>query len=149
LRSHEVKLERTSVSMVAWTILCLAFDFLIPCCGDIHWINGFRIRVEISCARFSTDEDNIAVKLSGKMIGETPGLTLTNLGRLDFPERYGDLSVDRFIIAPSTGPFLKMVVGAVTAAGRLSVTVNYIEEVTEQGLMEDIRDRVMKLLQNT
>jgi hypothetical protein len=62
---------------------------------------------------------------------------------------YGDLSVDRFIIAPSTGPFLKMVVGAVTAAGMLSVTVNYSEEVTVQGLMEDIRDRVMKLLQST
>ena len=98
---------------------------------------------------FSADEDNIAVKLGDKMRGETPGLALTNLGRLGFPERYGDLTLDRFIIAPSTGPFLKMVVGAATAAGRLSVTVNYIEEVTERGLMEDIRDRVMKLLKST
>ena len=57
------------------------------------------------------------------------GTAMTNLGRLDFATTYGHLELERLIMKPG-GAFplanVNMVVGAVTAAGRLSLTVEHV-----------------------
>ncbi|MFN2145346.1 MAG: condensation domain-containing protein [Anaerolineales bacterium] len=59
------------------------------------------------------------------------GSAVTNLTRLDFPTKYGKLELERMILKPG-GAFplatVNLVVGAVTAANRLSLVIEYAEE---------------------
>ncbi len=59
------------------------------------------------------------------------GSAVTNLTRLDFPTKYGKLELERMILKPG-GAFplatVNLVVGAVTAANRLSLLIEYAEE---------------------
>lgn len=77
------------------------------------------------------------------------GPAITNLGRLDFPKRYGALELDRLIVPPG-GAFplaqVNLVVGAVTCAGKLSLTVRYAEEAVARDTMAAIKDRAMAYL---
>lgn len=77
------------------------------------------------------------------------GTAVTNLGRLDFPRRYGALELERLIMQPGGGIPLanvNMVLGAVTCAGKLSLVVEYAEQVVEAGTMESVKDKAMAFL---
>ncbi len=71
------------------------------------------------------------------------GTAITNLTRLDFPTTYGSLELDRMIMKPG-GAFplgnVNLVVGAVTAAGRLSLAVEYVENNIDNETMETINE---------
>lgn len=61
----------------------------------------------------------------------TMGTAVTNLGRLDFPRRYGELELERLILQPGGGfPLVtvNLVLGAVTCAGRLSCVLEYVDD---------------------
>lgn len=77
------------------------------------------------------------------------GPAITNLGRLDFPKKYGDLELDRLIMQPG-GAFplvhVDMVIGAVTAAGKLSLVIEYAEEAVDTETMKEVKSKAMKLL---
>jgi NRPS condensation-like uncharacterized protein len=77
------------------------------------------------------------------------GPAITNLGRLDFPKKYGALELDRLIMQPG-GAFplvhVDMVLGAVTAAGRLSLVIEYTEEAIDSKAMEEIKAKAMEFL---
>ncbi|MFH2131307.1 MAG: condensation domain-containing protein, partial [bacterium] len=70
------------------------------------------------------------------------GTAVTNLTRLDFPEQYGDLVLDRLIMNPG-GAFppamVNLVLGAVTVAGKLSLVLEYVEDTVDTETMEKIR----------
>ncbi|MBN2043770.1 MAG: hypothetical protein JW757_02020 [Anaerolineales bacterium] len=74
------------------------------------------------------------------------GSALTNLTRLDFPTAYGDLKLDRMILKPG-GAFplatVNLVVGAVTAAGKLSLLVEYTEERITPRNIEIIKNQAV------
>ncbi len=59
------------------------------------------------------------------------GSAITNLTRLDFPSKYGPLELERMMMKPG-GAFplanVNILVGAATVAGRLSLTVEYVED---------------------
>ena len=59
------------------------------------------------------------------------GSAVTNLTRLDFPIKYGQLELERMILKPG-GAFplatVNLVVGAVTVNDRLSLLIEYAEE---------------------
>jgi NRPS condensation-like uncharacterized protein len=77
------------------------------------------------------------------------GTAVTNLGRMDFPRRYGALELDRLIMKPGGGfplATVNLVVGAVTCAGKLSLVIEYVEENIDTGTMERIRDRALEFL---
>lgn len=79
------------------------------------------------------------------------GTAVTNLGRLDFPERYGALELDRLIIQPGGGiPLVhaNLVLGAATCSGKLSLVVEYAEEAVSTQTMRKIKDRAMAFLLN-
>jgi NRPS condensation-like uncharacterized protein len=77
------------------------------------------------------------------------GTAVTNLGRLNFPKRYGALELERLIMCPG-GAFpvvnLQLVLGAVTCAGRLSLLLEHVEDNIDTATMAEIRDKALELL---
>ena len=77
------------------------------------------------------------------------GPAITNLGHLDFPKKYGALELDRLIMQPG-GAFplvhVDMVIGAVTAVGKLSLIIEYAEEAVNTATMKKIKTKAMELL---
>ncbi|NQT07699.1 hypothetical protein HQ586_01350 [Candidatus Bathyarchaeota archaeon] len=80
------------------------------------------------------------------------GTAVTNLTRMDFPRKYGDLELDRLIMNPG-GAFplsnVNLVLGAVTCSGKLSLVVEYEEGTVETDTMIQIKDKAMEFLLNT
>jgi NRPS condensation-like uncharacterized protein len=75
------------------------------------------------------------------------GTAVTNLGRLDFPRRYGALELDRLIMQPGGGIPLanaNLVLGAVTCCGKLSLVVEYAREAADATIMEKVKDKAME-----
>jgi hypothetical protein len=77
------------------------------------------------------------------------GTAVTNLTRMDFPNKYGTLELDRLIMNPG-GAFplamVNIVLGAVTCAGKLSLLVEYAEQTIDTSTVEKVRDRAMGFL---
>jgi NRPS condensation-like uncharacterized protein len=95
---------------------------------------------------FSSNEKNIVNKRAKKQLPEMPGLAITNLGQMDYPTKYGSLELDRFIFITSGTPLLELVVPVVTVAGKMTFTINYLEEITNTEIMEKIKDKVLEYL---
>jgi hypothetical protein len=77
------------------------------------------------------------------------GTAVTNLGRLEFPRRYGPLELDRLIMQPGGGIPLanaNLVLGAVTCSGRLSLVVEYAREAIDAATVQQITDKAMEYL---
>jgi NRPS condensation-like uncharacterized protein len=83
--------------------------------------------------------------LDAKLLGSA----ITNLGRLDFPRKYGDLELDRLIMQPG-GAFplvhVDMVIGVATCAGKLSLVIEYAAEAVDIATMNKIKVEAMALL---
>jgi hypothetical protein len=77
------------------------------------------------------------------------GTAMTNLTRLDFPSRYGELELDRLVMNPG-GAFplvtVNLVVGAVTCSGKLSLLFEYAEQAVDTATMEQVKERAMAFL---
>jgi NRPS condensation-like uncharacterized protein len=78
---------------------------------------------------FARDKNNVAVKFTKRFLSAYPGTTNTNLGRLNFPETYGNLRLERMFWAPSAGPN-PLMVGGVGISGTTTFTLNYIEDIS-------------------
>ncbi len=77
------------------------------------------------------------------------GAAVTNLGRLDFPQTYGALELDRLIMQPGGGVPLanvNLVLGAVTCSGKLGLVIEYAEQAVDSATMEKIKDKAMEYL---
>lgn len=99
---------------------------------------------------FAKDRGNIAFKLSHEALYNLPGTISSNIGRLDFPETYGSLRIDRmFFVAPASEAFPLFIAG-VSVNDRLAFTLNYIERVGEgNALTKDmtrVRNRALQYL---
>ena len=77
------------------------------------------------------------------------GTAVTNLTSMDFPRKYGSLELNRLIMNPG-GAFplatVNLVIGAVTAAEKLSVVVEYEEGTIDTETVEKVKDRAMEFL---
>jgi hypothetical protein len=77
------------------------------------------------------------------------GPAITNLGRLDFPETYGALELDRLIMQPGGGIPLanaNLVLGALTCSGKLSLVVEYAREAVDPATMRQIKGQALEYL---
>ena len=77
------------------------------------------------------------------------GTAVTNLGRLDFPRRYGALELDRLIMQPGGGIPLanaNLVLGAVTCSGKLSLVMEYAREAVDSAVMRRVKDKALQYL---
>lgn len=98
---------------------------------------------------FAAKEKNPAIKLSKRFLRMSPGLILTNLGKPDMPDTYGDIKVQKMFFAPSTDKRFPLVIGAVTVGGRLIATINYVDEDRQASLsdaMKKIADKALGYL---
>jgi NRPS condensation-like uncharacterized protein len=95
---------------------------------------------------YSKDEKNIANKRAKKQIPNFPGLSITNLGLLEYPQKYGTLELDRFIFNTSGTPYIELVIPVITIAGKLTFTINYLEEITDTETMEKIKNKAIQYL---
>jgi hypothetical protein len=77
------------------------------------------------------------------------GTAITNLTRLDFPTSYGPLELERLIMKPG-GAFplanVNLVVGVVTASGRLSLAIEYVENNIDKESMEAVTKTALGFL---
>ena len=77
------------------------------------------------------------------------GTAVTNLTRLDFPENYGKLVLDRLIMNPGSSASLgqvSLVLGAVTCVDKMSLILEYAEETVDISTMEAIKEKALELL---
>jgi NRPS condensation-like uncharacterized protein len=96
-------------------------------------------------SRFRNQDDVVAriLKQDGldSLSTKLWGTAVTNLGRMDFPSRYGALQLERIIFQPGGGIPLanvNLVLGAVTCAGKLSLVVEYAPQAVEHSTVEKI-----------
>jgi NRPS condensation-like uncharacterized protein len=79
------------------------------------------------------------------------GTAVTNLTRLDFPRKYGDLELDRLIFKPG-GAFplsnVHLLVGAVTCSGKISLLIEYSDKNFDAKTMEKIKEKALSFLLN-
>lgn len=101
-----------------------AFFNLAPYVKNVP--NAFNKTENLSA--FASDKKNVAHEISKDAISKLPGLIITNLGRLDFPEVYGKLRLDRLFLIPSAGEEIPLIIGGVSICGRLSFSLNYLEQ---------------------
>jgi NRPS condensation-like uncharacterized protein len=99
---------------------------------------------------FARDRENVAFELCSKAVYNLPGTVSTNIGRLNFPEVYGDIRIDRmFFIAPASESF-PMFIAGVSVNDHLAFSLNYVERVGGEnaltGDMIRIRNRALEYL---
>jgi NRPS condensation-like uncharacterized protein len=102
-------------------------------------------------SRFARDSKNIAFAISKKAISRHPPMIVTNLGRLNFPQTYGDLRLERMFFAPPASETIPIILGGVGIGGSLTLCLTYLEnnEMGGHSLSEDmiaIRNRALQFL---
>jgi len=99
---------------------------------------------------FAGDRGNVAIGMADRFLKSLPGIVNTNLGRLDFPERYGELVLETMYFAPAGSVNIPLIVGALGVSGRMTATFNYLVSKgmgeSPRGEMIRVRDLVMKYL---
>jgi NRPS condensation-like uncharacterized protein len=100
---------------------------------------------------FVHDTKNVAFIVFQKARLVVPGMMTSNLGRLDFPETYGDLRLERMFFTPPANRDAPLILGGVGVSGRLTFSLNYVVDSKEdfQSFTEDmikIRNRALELL---
>ena len=77
------------------------------------------------------------------------GTAITNLTRMDFPRKYGELELDRLFFKPG-GAFplsnINLLMGAVTCSGKLSLILEYSDKNIETNTMEMIKNKAISFL---
>ncbi len=97
---------------------------------------------------FLNDDKNLAVKMVKKKLSKGIAMAqiMTNLGKMDFPKKYGDLILENLILMPSCSPYTELVLGVVTHAGSLSITLNHMESTISTEKVLEIKNIANKLL---
>lgn len=99
---------------------------------------------------FIHDTGNIVFTLANYIKAAGSFIVNTNLGRLDLPETYGNLKLDRMFFMPPADRNVPLTLGGVGINGRLVFTLNYVEDACEDGLMAGylirIRNRALEYL---
>ncbi len=77
------------------------------------------------------------------------GTAITNLTRMDFPQKYGNLELDRLILQPGGGfplATVNLVVGVVTCSNKLSMLLEYAEEQLDTNTAQKIKTTALEIL---
>ena len=110
---------------------------------------AFEKRKKLSV--FAQDKKNIAFTLFRKAESTIPSITNTNLGRLDFPETYGNLRLVQMFFMPPANRGTSLTLGGAGVSGKLVFSLNYVEDIKKEGSsltenMIGIRNRTLEYL---
>ncbi len=138
--------------LLAWTVLApgviesLSFK-LAGGTASLDSPRGERLR------EFSKRDDVISAMVKREKMDNLDsvliGTALTNLTRLDFPERYGDLVLERMTLKPGGAfplTYVNLLVGAVTVSGRLSLSLEYSERRLSREQVVQIGEYIRMIL---
>ena len=92
-----------------------------------RWVSDDFSRHE-KLSGFIKNKSNKAVAISDQIIDNMPGLMISNLGNVKTHKEYVSLKLDQLHFVTSSSPFLDLVIGAVTVNGKLTMTLNYMED---------------------
>ena len=99
---------------------------------------------------FSQDTKNIAFEVADKSEHMNPGIIPSNLGRLNIPENYGDIQIDRMVFLPAISDIVPLILGGISIGGRMVFSMTYPESKGSNLKMADemvqIRNRALKYL---
>ncbi|MEL7671345.1 hypothetical protein [Methanobacterium sp.] len=98
-----------------------------------RWLTDEFSRYE-KLSGFIKNKSNKAVAISNQMVNNMPGLMISNLGAIKTQKGYDSLKLDHLYFVTSSSPFLDIVAGVVTASGKLTLTLNYMEDDTSNDL---------------
>lgn len=114
------------------------------------WVfDGFSRYQKLS--QFVQNRKNKAVDISNQIIDNMPGLMISNLGNIKTQKEYGSLKLDQLYFVTSASPFLDLVAGVVTVSGKLTLTLNYMEDGASGNLgieLEGIMHKSIEHLNN-
>jgi len=101
---------------------------------------------------FLNDDKNMAIKMAQKKLSSKNRTfmtqIMTNLGKLDFPEQYGDLHLKNLILMPSCSPYTELVLGVVTQGGTLCITLNHMESTIKTKNVLKIKEIANEIIMN-
>ncbi|MDH4214054.1 MAG: hypothetical protein OEV85_09050 [Candidatus Thorarchaeota archaeon] len=100
---------------------------------------------------FANDKNNVAIDLGTKFLDQLPKVINTNLGRLEFPKNYGQLTLKTMYFAPSGGTKVPVIMGAVGVSDVLTITLSYYHvkdgsPTITCSQLEQIRDKALSYL---
>lgn len=100
---------------------------------------------------FAKDSNNIAFAISQKVLSKHPNVIVTNLGRLNFPEIYNDLKLDRIFFVPPANESVPLILGGVGFNDNLAFSMIYLEKIGKSSpFLTDnvihIRNRMLEYL---
>jgi NRPS condensation-like uncharacterized protein len=97
-------------------------------------------------SEFATHQKGLLAKYLNKADSNIPDALITNLGRLDLPAEIGGLTIEGALFTPSSGLKLEITLGAATAGGRLTATLNYHDGYFNGANIQKIRDKAKEIL---
>jgi len=111
------------------------------------WVSDEFSRYE-KLSGFIQNKENTAVAISNQIIDNMPGLMISNLGNVKTQKEYGSLKLDQLHFVTSSSPFLDLVIGVVTVNGKLTLTLNYMEEGNSGALGVELEKIMCKSIEH-
>lgn len=143
---HELKGNKTLEPLIGYYISPTLTDG-INFATYGRWISDDFSRYE-KLSSFIQNKTSEAVAISNHIIDNMPGLMISNLGQIKTQEEYGSLKLDQLYFVTSSSPFLDLVVGVVTAGGKLTLTLNYMEDDTSNNLGIELKKIIYKSIEH-
>jgi len=97
-------------------------------------------------SEFASKKDGIVQKNVERSQELASDVFITNLGNLSFPEDISGIEIERSLFPPASSITMEIVIGASTAAGRLTVTLNYHSRYIEGENIRKVREKAEEFL---
>lgn len=99
--------------------------------------------------QFSQDKKNIAFSIAKRSENMLPGTIPSNLGRINIPDRYGNLQIDQMIFLPAVSDTVPLTLGGISICDKMVFSLNYPEKDADEPLtpkMIQIRNKALEYL---
>jgi NRPS condensation-like uncharacterized protein len=75
------------------------------------------------------------------------GQALTNLGRMEIPEQYGDLKLESLFFIPPTSLLTEKAIGVLTVGGKLRISISYLEKYLSTEDAKALLHRALEIIE--
>jgi NRPS condensation-like uncharacterized protein len=104
-----------------------------------------------SLKRFSHDTGNIVMSLNRNFEKSIPGFIPSNLGRIDVPEFFNGIRLERLVFLPAASEVNPLVLGGIGVNGTMTFSLVFVDPPAKTGISPEpemirIRNRVLELL---
>ncbi|MHA1479358.1 MAG: condensation domain-containing protein [Promethearchaeota archaeon] len=74
------------------------------------------------------------------------GLALTNLGKMDIPQQYGELELESIFFIPPLNLLSEKVIGILTVGGKLRIVISYLEKYLKSEIAQSLLYRALEII---